>query len=211
MFHGYRWVGFISVTAATLLAGGGVAANQIIREPVSGSKPPAASSFLMTVADYGSGFAALPKWQQRLLRVRYGTTRLGRSVPAGGEQLFDPQAAALPHAYATPLVLRPASPSNSDITATQAATVAVDGYGGAVTDTVFGDATLVTQLPPAGQATTPGAVVNSPVWVVTITSASPISPISCGPIGSSCPSATFTSWIVLVNAVSGQEVLAFDQ
>lgn len=120
MFHRYRWVGFTSVTAATLLAGGGVAANQIIREPVSGSKPPAASSFLMTVADYGSGFAALPKWQQRLLRVRYGTTRLGRSVPAGGEQLFDPRAAASPHAYATPLVLRPASPSNSDITATKA-------------------------------------------------------------------------------------------
>ena len=210
-FRGHQWLRVVLAATAMLLVGGLVT---IMRQPaqqaVSFSNVHT-RLFAMTRADYGTRVSSLPVWQQHLLSVKYGTTQLDHFVPVGGEQLFDPSGASPANAYATPLILRPGSPTRSDVTNAQADATALADYGPAVTNTVFGIATLVTQLPPARQPVPAGAVVNSPVWVVTITPASPLSPISCGSPGSSCAGNRFTNWIVIINASDGHEILAFEQ
>lgn len=204
--------GVVLLIAASLLVG--LAGYLILKAPerqanVTMRVPE--RSFIMTSKQYGSRFGSLPESQQRLLHVKYGTTRLTSKVPIGGEQLFDPGSGASADSYASPLILQPSSPSASDISAAQADSTALAAYGPAVTNTVSGLGTLVTELPSAGQSVAPGAVVDLPVWVVTITPATPISAPTCGIAGSTCPTSTLANWIVIINASTGQVDLAFDQ
>lgn len=174
------------------------------------------SPVLFRITNRGPGFPRLPPWQRRLLGVEYGTTRLTKRVPKGGEALYDPGASTSSSDSAPLLMLQPASPTSSDGTAADADAGATQQFGPDITNTVFALATMPSEIPPPGVSAPSDAVINLPAWVVTITPPTPVGDPVCGltSSSSSCPSATagaFTDWIVIIDPSNDQMLDAFNQ
>ena len=172
------------------------------RPSASGSE---VSSARLTHAER-AGLSRLPSWE----RGRWATDLMARRVatlpavvPRGGVALAEPGTSAVW------LYLQPATPSANDFSVAEADTAEGSQVGGNIISTVFGVGTLASALVPSGEQVPPNAVLNRPVWVVTIQDSQPYTDPSCGPAGSICSQVTYSTFVTVEDAVTGQMLAGF--
>lgn len=153
-----------------------------------------------------AGLSHLPRWERgfwvRDLLARR-VTALPALVPRGGVALDEPGTTAVW------LSLQPATPTASDLSASQADVMEENQVGGNISSTVFGLGTMASDLVPTGAQVPPNDVLNRPVWVVTIQDPEPYSNPTCGPAGSQCGPAEYTTYVTVEDAVTGQMLAGF--
>lgn len=155
----------------------------------------------------------VPAWELSLLHAKHRVAVLPHVVPEGGVALISPGSTSATDPI---LTLQPANPTATDITASQADQFATTDMGPDISGTVFGIGTMPTFLEPAGTPIPDNAVVNKPVWVVTITPPQPFHNPLCGSVASqdSCgpdSGETFTSWVLVLDGQTGAMLEGFNQ
>lgn len=155
----------------------------------------------------------LPKSERRLLRAAHNVTVLPSVIPTGGVALSPPGAGGVgPTIY-----VQPATPSSSDVSASSADAAAENDVGGPIINTVFGDATMLASLVPAGDPVPADAVLDRPVWIVTLADSQPgmgnptcaMDPSAVSGRCSVVTTAEYTTMEVVIDGASGQMLVMF--
>jgi len=129
---------------------------------------------------------------------------LPRVIPPGGVELKDQNATP---ADGPLIIVQPATPSSSDVSAATADVNAAAAVGPDITSTVFGIGTMPASEVEPGTPLPWNAVVDRAVWIVTISNGGPIGIPGCATI--SCPQ--LTNWIVVLDGVTGQPLIVVPQ
>ena len=194
----------------TLTLSGGLFSILLITVFVVLGRPAASTSQVTTeshlTAGQRAGLGHLPRWERgfwvRDLLARR-VTALPAVVPRGGVALDQPGTTAVW------LSLLPATPTASDLSASQADVMEENQVGGNISTTVFGLGTMTSALVPAGAQVPPNDVLNRPVWVVTIEDPESYGNPTCGPPGGQCGPAQYTTFVTVVDGVTGQMLAGF--